>query len=83
MVDRRDGDLDQDGLTDLVLQHDGTGNLAWWRLNGSVQMSGASLSPATLSNTQWKIRGTGELDVDGQTNLLWQNVVTGELASGS
>lgn len=74
------GDLDQDGFTALVLQHDTNGDLSWFKLDGSAQVSGASLSPASMPNTQWKICGTLDLDADGQTDLLWQNVVTGELA---
>ena len=74
------GDLDQDGFTDLVLQHDTTGDLSWFKLDGYAQVAGTSLSPASLTNTQWKIRGAADVDADGMTDLLWQNTVTGELA---
>ena len=74
------GDLDQDGFTDLVLHHDTSGDLSWFKLDGYAQVSGASLTPASMSNTQWKIQGTGDMDADGQTDLLWRNAGTGELA---
>lgn len=75
------GDLDQDTHTDLVWQHDPTGDLAWWRLDGAVQLSGAALSPGAVSDTAWKMRGSADLDGDGQTDLLWQHTTTGDLTA--
>lgn len=74
------GDLNQDGITDLVWHHDTTGELAWWRLDGVAQVSGGPLSPGAVTDTSWTVRGAADLDLDGQTDLLWQRVTTGELS---
>ena len=74
------GDLDQDGWVDLIWQHQTSGDLAWWRLDGYGQVSGAALSPGNVADLQWKIRGAADLDADGQTDLLWQHTSDGALA---
>lgn len=66
---------------DLVWQHETSGDLAWWKLDGYQQVSGAGLTPGNVSETNWKIRGTTDLDGDGQTDLLWQQVASGELST--
>jgi hypothetical protein len=73
------GDLDRDGFTDLVLQHDTTGDISWFRLDGYGQVSGASLTPGNVANLQWKIRGADDFDGDAFVDLVWQNTTTGEL----
>jgi hypothetical protein len=74
------GDLDQDGQADLVWQNDVNGDLVWWRMNGVTRVSSGPLTPGGVANLQWKIRGGGDVDGDGMTDLLWQNTVTGETA---
>jgi hypothetical protein len=73
------GDLDQDGHVDLVWHNDANGDLVWWRLNGTSHVSSGPLSPASVSNLQWKVRGGADINADGMTDLLWQNTVTGEV----
>jgi YD repeat-containing protein len=74
------GDLDQDGHTDLVWHSSTNGDLVWWRLDGNVFVSSAPLSPGSMPNLQWQVRGGADIDRDGMTDLLWQNTVTGEIA---
>jgi hypothetical protein len=62
------------------LQNDLNGDLSWFKLDGYQQVSGDSLTPATMSNLQWQIRGADDIDRDGSVDLVWQNTTTGELA---
>ncbi len=74
------GDLDQDGSVDLIWQHQTSGDLAWWRLDGYAQMSGAALSPGHVADLEWKIRGAADFDGDGRTDLVWQHMSDGAVA---
>jgi hypothetical protein len=74
------GDLNGDGLADLIWQNAADGSLAAWLMNGTTVMTTRMLSIPRVSDTSWKIRAVGDTNGDGQADLLWQNASTGELA---
>ena len=47
-----------------------------WLLNGLAVASSGSLPPITDMN--WEIKGVGDFDGDGKTDVLWRNKVTGQ-----
>jgi hypothetical protein len=72
------GDLDGNGMEDLI----------WWNgSNGMVYgmlMNGLSVSSSAIIWTEpdvinWRIVGTGDLDGDGKSDLVWRNRSTGML----
>ena len=66
-------DVNGDGLSDLVWQHQTTGALALWTLRGHTVTSTALFdSAAGIPDTTWKIGGTGDLSGDGYADLVWQ-----------
>jgi hypothetical protein len=72
------GDLDGDGKSDIIWQHN-TGVLAAWLMDGitvrqRVNFS-AFLPPASASS--WIIAGAGDLNMDGKADIIWQNNVSG------
>jgi hypothetical protein len=73
-------DLDEAGSPDLVWQHNGDGRLAVWRMRGLTQQAGRSLTPDTVADTGWKIRGVGDFSGDGRPDLVWQHAADGRLA---
>lgn len=74
------GDINGDGPTDLVWQHDVSGRLAVWYLSGVQVISTAPLSIDRVTDTDWKIRAVGDTNGDGFADLIWQHRTNGGLA---
>ena len=70
------GDLDNDGMTDLVWQNDLTGLVTTWLMHGTAFSSvgfSASADPA------WKIKAVVDLDGDRNADIVWHQQTTGAL----
>jgi hypothetical protein len=72
-------DLDRDGYTDIVLQHD-AGDVDIWRMAGEQRIEtiavGTNVTDAEWdprSDPQWRIVGTGNMDGDDFEDILWQH----------
>ena len=74
------GDLNGDGATDLVWQHELSGRLAVWYLSGAQVVSTLPLSIDRVDDTNWQIRGVGDTNGDGFADLIWQHRTAGWLA---
>jgi hypothetical protein len=72
------GDMDGDGLMDLVWQHDLTGTVVWWKMQGYQMVSGSLV--ARPSDINWQLRAIADVDGDGRPDLLWQHRVEGWVA---
>jgi M6 family metalloprotease-like protein len=75
------GDFDGDGDPDILWRNTGTGplqglNIVWY-MNGMQFASEAVYS--WVADTDWEIAGTGDLDRDGDPDILWRNYGTGPL----
>jgi hypothetical protein len=76
-VVRAIADMNGDGQSDLVWQHETEGWLAVWFMNGLTFIEGRLLSPNRVTDLDWRIAGAGDFNGDGQNDLLWQNNRTG------
>jgi hypothetical protein len=72
-------DLNGDGNADLWWHNQNTGDMVVWYFNGTVFSHAAVPSPARIADTNWKLKGTGDFNRDGQPDALWHNEATGEL----
>jgi len=72
------GDFNGDGQTDIVWRH-GDGRLAVWNFIGTTFTGSVLLRSGPADATGWRIKGVADFDLDGKTDLLWQNV-NGSLA---
>ena len=72
-------DLNGDGHPDILWRHLGTGDIYVWLMNGAVRVSTTTLTPAKVADTRWRIRGLGDFDGDGATDILWHHEDTGSL----
>jgi glucose/arabinose dehydrogenase len=72
-------DFDGDGKTDLLKQHLSQGWIVLTLLDGLDPKRTALLDPPREPDLDWQIVGTGDIDLDGQADLLWQNVADGRL----
>ena len=74
------GDYDGDGNSDLMWRHmgvGGSGEIYFWRLNGSTIMSSALV--ARLTDLDWKAVGSGDYDGDTKDDLMWRHELTGQV----
>jgi hypothetical protein len=73
-------DMNADGSADLVWQHDTTGHLSAWLMSGVTYVNGVWISPDQVSDTNWKIRGTGDFNLDGRPDLIWHHQTQGTVS---
>ena len=74
------GDMNGDGHADLLWQHQTTGQISAWFMNGTVLGSGVLMSPGQVADTNWKIRAVVDINNDRRLDLVWQNRATGLLS---
>jgi N-acetylneuraminic acid mutarotase len=74
-------DFDGDGKADILWRNRSTGRLYVWFMNGTSlsASSGAFLSPSSVADSAWQIRGLVDFDRDGKVDILWHNQATGQL----
>jgi len=74
------GDANGDGRADLFWQHPATGQLALWYMDGVQLLSTTLLTPSSVADTNWRVRGIADLNRDGSPDIVWQNVSTSDVA---
>jgi hypothetical protein len=72
-------DFNADGSPDLLWEHQTSGGLVVWFMNGTSLVSASWLSPSGSTDLNWKVAVVADFDADGKPDLLWQNKVTGGL----
>lgn len=58
---------------DILWRHDTQGWLATWHMNGITMMGASSPSINQMTDSAWKIAGTGDLNGDGSEDIVWQH----------
>ncbi|MBI4691672.1 MAG: VCBS repeat-containing protein [Nitrospirae bacterium] len=73
-------DFNSDGKPDILWQHQSTGQLAVWYMNGIKRSNSTYLSPDNPGDINWKVVGIDDFNSDGKPDILWQHHSTGQLA---
>lgn len=73
-------DFDRNGRGDLLWRHRVSGVLSVWLMDGSDRSSGTLVESADFPGLAWEVVGTADFDRDGDTDLLWRNQVSRNLA---
>ena len=73
------GDFDGDGRTDLLWRDVNTGQVVIWYMGINGQLD-QSLAIGTVSYSQWKIKGIGDVNGDGIQDIIWFHVPDGVVA---
>jgi hypothetical protein len=74
------GDFDGSGQTDLFWYNQQTGDVSAWLMNGTSTPTYASYGNVAPTSG-WVVKGMGDFCGDGKTDVLWQNVNTGEVGA--
>jgi hypothetical protein len=75
------GDFNGDGHPDLLWHHQAQGLLALWVMNGLNQVSGSSLVPDRVTDTNWRVAATGDFNGDGWRDIIWQHQTNGSISA--
>ena len=74
------GDFNNDLYPDILWQHQATGSLSVWLMNGTSLAALAPVTPGGVSDTNWKIVGVADFNIDSHPDILWQHQATGSLS---
>src|SRR4030095_9476494 len=66
------GDFDRDGKKDILFQHT-EGTLGVWFMDGINLIQGALLNPNHPGDSRWRVVGTADLTLTGNTDLIFQH----------
>ncbi len=74
------GDFNRDGHTDVLWYQPSSGNVGVWYMNGTTVQGNAFLSWNVPGSQGWDIKGTGDFNRDGHTDVLWYQPSSGNVA---
>jgi hypothetical protein len=74
-------DFNADQRPDLVWQHEGSGAVSVWLMNGSTVFATPSVTPDRMTDLRWKVVGVADFNIDGKPDLLWRNMGTGDVGA--
>jgi len=74
------GDINGDGMTDLIWWNKTTGQVYAMQISGTTVTQGGIIY--TEPDTDWKIVAAADFNGNGRAELLWWNTVAGKVAIG-
>ncbi|BAY59987.1 hypothetical protein NIES22_00440 [Calothrix brevissima NIES-22] len=76
------GDINSDRKSDIIWHNSSTGETQIWLMNGYKVTSRATVigedGRATAIGSPWNIVGSGDINSDGKSDIIWHNSSTGE-----
>lgn len=70
----------RDDRPGIFWHNQSTGQLLTWHLNGTRVVDTRAVSVDRVSDTNWKVAATGDLNGDGYTDMVWRHQTEGWLA---
>ena len=72
--------LNPDGKTDILWQNDREGWIAGWIMDGTRVIESVGITPERVTDTNWKIVATADVNGDGHSDFIWRHRTDGWLA---
>ncbi|NJN32652.1 MAG: VCBS repeat-containing protein [Synechococcales cyanobacterium RM1_1_8] len=69
-------DLDGDGFSDFVWRDNNSGQVILWYMDGTT-FNGRGAIVGTVPGQNFQIQGTGDLNLDGKTDIVWRDFDSG------
>ena len=74
------GDVDNDGISDIIWWNQRDGRINHWLITASMSVKPESGNIGThLSPSTWKVAGVGDFNADGRSDILWKDELTGDV----
>jgi hypothetical protein len=74
------GDFNGDGRTDVFWHNTKTGATSAWLVNGGTVLEFTNYGVMNAA-AGWKVKGYGDFNADGRSDVLWHNTKTGEVSA--
>jgi hypothetical protein len=72
-------DFNKDGKPDLLWQHQNSGQIGVWFLDGTNRTSWSFFNPGQPPDANWRMVSTGDFNGDSKPDLVWHNLATGQI----
>ena len=72
-------DINRDGFVDLVWQNTASRAVVYWSMSGLDMVAGGAVGPGTLPAGRWEVRTVADMNRDGRSDVVLQELNTGEL----
>jgi hypothetical protein len=70
------GDFNGDGRSDILWRHRATGENYIYPMDGTTILAGEGFL-RTVADPFWEVKGTGDYDGDGRSDILWRHATSG------
>ncbi len=73
------GDVNGDGIVDVIWFQQATGQIAIWLMNSPTSIGSATFPGSVGASSTWVLTAVGDVNGDGRADLVWRDSADGHL----
>lgn len=78
IANAHNSDLNRDGVADILWRNETTKEMRSWTMAGNNLYTAISFLPQySVGNDNWQVAAMGDIDADGDADIIWRNVASG------